>query len=58
MTGPENDNDAVPEHGRTDVFQGDEALRDRIQRIVDQGGEAALDEEDFTFAVQHGLIGG
>lgn len=48
----------VSEHGSSEAFEGNEARRERIGRLIDEGREAELSEDDYTFAIQHGLIEG
>ena len=48
----------IPEHGNLEAFEGDEARRERVQRLIDEGREGELSEGDYTFAQQHGLIEG
>lgn len=54
----DHDPNVVPEHGSTDTFEGDEVRRDRLQTLIDEGREGELDEHDYAFAIQHGLIEG
>ncbi|WP_027482267.1 hypothetical protein [Deinococcus pimensis] len=53
-----DDSTFIPEHGDTGAFEGDETRRARVQRIIDEGREAELGEEDYAFALSHGLIEG
>lgn len=56
MTNP--DDPAFPEHGDQQAFEGDPARRDQIQRAIDEGREGELSEDDYQFAIEHGLIEG
>lgn len=48
----------VPEHGSSEAFEGDKRRREQIQRLIDEGREAELDQDEYQFALQHGLIEG
>lgn len=54
MTQPTPD---IPEHGSTEAFEGDAERHERLQRLVNEGREAALTDDD-QFVIQHGLIEG
>lgn len=57
MTDRSNDN-LILEHGSTEAFEGDDARTARIQEVIDAGREEELPEQDYQYAIQHGLIEG
>ncbi|AFZ67218.1 hypothetical protein [Deinococcus peraridilitoris] len=50
--------DRIPEHGSTAQFEEDEARRERVEQMINDNQEAELSQDDYQFALQHGLIEG